>query len=348
MALDATSAGQQAYVYGLREEAADQAEVSLAGPYRFLISDSGFNRRGDRVMTKGGDFRAYAKNPVVLWGHESWKIPVGMCTYSIEGDKIYASVTFDVDDPDGLRLAGSVRRNFTKACSIGIRLIALAQRLKDGGHEGWDITEWEMLELSICPVGANSRALKNSYGTPGETLAAVAAGLGWQADPLAIMSLSPVEIAGIRRDLTPRQLAQEVLDRRAPADLSLGFRQLGLTAPWENAEAWARFAAALGDSADPSTAARCAVAAGLTEFAGWLREIPAPAPVVVQIAASPAASPAVAAPATAPVFDTAALAAQVVAAIAPSLAGLQSAVAGRIKQVNLAAVAATGTPVLPN
>jgi HK97 family phage prohead protease len=349
LALDAGSVGQQVKIYGLLEEAAAGTETPLAGPYRFLISDSGFNRRGDRVKTKGMDLAAYKKNPVILWAHDQWSsVPVGKSTLSVEGEKIYADAIFDIDDPFAARIAGSVQRGFLKACSVGLRLLALQQRIKEGAHDGWDIEESELLEWSVCPVGANSRALKNSYGPPGESLAAVADALGWKADPLLIMSLSPAEISGIRRDLTGRQLAQELLDRRAPADLSIGFRQLGLAAPWENAEAWGRFAAALGDSADPSTAARCAVAAGLTELAGWLREIPAPSPappaappVQVQLAAPAAQAPP-------PVFDTAALAAQVVNGIAPALVALTSAIQGRIHQANLGAAVATGTPLIAN
>lgn len=342
LALDANSVGQQVKIYGLLEEAASDATVPLAGPYRFMISDSGFNRRGDRVKTKGMDLTGYKKNPVVLWAHDQWSsVPIGKSTLIVEGDKVFGDVIFDVDSELGAKVAGSVQRGFLKACSVGLRLLSLQQRVKEGSHDGWDIEESELLEWSVCPVGCNPRTLKNSYGTPGESLAAVASALGWQADPLAIMSLSPAEIAGIRRDLTGRQLAQELLERRSPADLSIGFRQLGLAAPWENAEAWGRFALALGDSADPATAARCALAAGLTDLAGWLREIPAPAPMQLAV-------PVPIVPEAPASIDTQALAAQVVAAIAPTLGALRDAVQGRIQQANLGAVVATGTPLLAN
>jgi len=324
--------GQQFQEYGYlaaEEAAAGAAAPALAGPYRFLISDSQLNRRGDKVMTKGMDFAAYKKNPVVLWCHNDWDCPIGNAVISVEGDKVFADVTFDVDDEDAAKIAGKVQRRVIRACSVGLRILAMAQRIKDGGHDGWDITESELLELSIVAVPANSRALLNSYSSPkaglaavDSALSAVAEQIGWRGSVDELLLMQPAQIKAIRRDLTRAQLAQDLLSRADLAGLAVGFRQLGLAEPWADAAAWQRFSLALADSADPETARLCALAAGLPDLAAAFGEIPKP------LAPEPAA---------APNADFSSLSAQISAAFAAG--------AG---QLNAAAFRVTGTPALRN
>lgn len=125
------------------------------------------DRDGDIVVPQGGDLTNFRKNPVFLWAHD-WagkNLPVGKSLEErvIVDVGIDFDIQFDVDDPFAMRIFNKYKNGFINASSIGFIPLRW-ERLEDpeGRLAGWRIIEWELLELSGCPIPANPDALQHA------------------------------------------------------------------------------------------------------------------------------------------------------------------------------------------
>ena len=145
---------------------------------RFTISTASVDREQDTIAVNGWDLANYRKNPVVLWGHDSWRLPIGRgFDVAVEGGALKASVEFVPEDlPEGGAFAESVyrlaRSGFIAATSVGFRPLKWTFTSdKDRGADDWfpgiDFEEQELVELSIVTVPANPEALADTP-LPGE------------------------------------------------------------------------------------------------------------------------------------------------------------------------------------
>jgi HK97 family phage prohead protease len=145
---------------------------------RFTISTDSVDRERDSIAIAGWDLSNYRKNPVVLWGHDSERLPIGRgFDVAVEGGALKASVEFIPDDlPEGGAFAESVYRlargGFIAATSVGFRPLKWTYSTdKDRGADDWfpgiDFQEQELVELSIVTVPANPEALLDAP-LPGE------------------------------------------------------------------------------------------------------------------------------------------------------------------------------------
>jgi HK97 family phage prohead protease len=151
---------------------------------RFTISTATVDREQDRVALAGWDLANYRRNPVVLWGHDAARLPIGRgFDVSIEGAALKASVEFiPYDTPEAGQFAEAVFRlakgGFIAATSVGFRPIKWEYtndqaRGADDWFPGIDFEEQELLELSIVTLPANPEALIDAPG-PGEGTAIAA------------------------------------------------------------------------------------------------------------------------------------------------------------------------------
>ena len=133
------------------------------GTYSFTITTPAVDRVGDSVEPLGGDFRAYKQNPVVLYGHDYDELPVGRVeAFDVTAQGVVARVRFASEiDEFAARVERYVGAGFLKTVSIGFRVLEL-EPMPEG--RGYRIKRWEMLELSVVPVPANSEALIASKG----------------------------------------------------------------------------------------------------------------------------------------------------------------------------------------
>jgi len=124
------------------------------GTFRMVISTDDVDRHGEVVSQDGWILENYLKNPVVLWGHESYSIPVGITDkLSIEivnGKKqLVAEGRFA-----GHEFAQTIRKLYDagmlKASSVGFIPME---------YEGNTITKAELLEWSFVSIPANPYAL---------------------------------------------------------------------------------------------------------------------------------------------------------------------------------------------
>ena len=145
---------------------------------RFTISTDSVDREQDRIAIAGWDLTAYRKNPVVLWGHDASRLPIGRAfDVAVEDGALKASVEFIPDStPEGGQFAESVYRlargGFIAATSVGFRPLKWDYTSdKDRGGDDWwpgiDFEEQELVELSIVTVPANPEALVDAP-LPGE------------------------------------------------------------------------------------------------------------------------------------------------------------------------------------
>jgi HK97 family phage prohead protease len=145
---------------------------------RFTISTGCVDREQDVISVRGWDLANYRRNPVVLWGHDATRLPIGRAfDIRIDGDALKATVEFiPTDTPEGGAFAESVyrlaRSGFIAATSVGFRPIKWdytddETRGASDWFPGIDFQEQELVELSVVTVPANPEALIDAPG-PGE------------------------------------------------------------------------------------------------------------------------------------------------------------------------------------
>ena len=129
-----------------------------------VIANSGkADRVGDIVKVDGIDYSNYLKNPVLLWAHDHYALPVGKAVeVGVEKGKLVMTVQFATADE--YAFADTVYRmvlgGYLNGVSIGARVKA-AEWIKDseGNIVGRKFTDMELLELSVVPIPADSKAL---------------------------------------------------------------------------------------------------------------------------------------------------------------------------------------------
>lgn len=123
------------------------------GRFEVVMSTNARDRSGEIVLQEGIDTRNYEKNPVVLFAHNYYDLPIGRVEEIIkESDKTIAKGVFVSKEinPKAQQIRKLYDAGIMKAVSIGF--IPLE-------YEGNVITKSELLELSFVPVPANPEAL---------------------------------------------------------------------------------------------------------------------------------------------------------------------------------------------
>lgn len=131
-------------------------DATDSGTFEVIISTADYDRSNESIDQKGWDLKNYESNPVVLWGHDYYSLPIGVCnSLTLEGDKLIAKGTFAPADANPF--AQQVRKLYdakiVRATSVGF----IAKEMKDNV-----ITKSELLEFSFVPVPANPFALSTA------------------------------------------------------------------------------------------------------------------------------------------------------------------------------------------
>lgn len=136
-------------------EATKAAEDS--GTFEVVISTADDDRSGESVTQAGIDLTLYKMNPIVLWGHDYYALPIGVCdSIEVVEGKLVAKGRFAPADANPF--AQQVRKLYdakiVRATSIGFIVKEM---------EGNIISKSELLEFSFVPVPANPYALSLSH-----------------------------------------------------------------------------------------------------------------------------------------------------------------------------------------
>jgi hypothetical protein len=119
-----------------------------ASTFKVVVSTSAEDRQGDELDQSKWNLTNFKANPVVLWAHDYYSLPIGVCTgITVENGELVAEGKFAPGElnPLAAQIAGLYNEGYIKATSVGY--------IK---HEDETL---ELLEFSFVPVPANPFAL---------------------------------------------------------------------------------------------------------------------------------------------------------------------------------------------
>lgn len=145
---------------GYIEKAAKLSE----GEVEFVVSTGALDAHGERINIDGIDLKEYKKNPVVLWGHDGFNLPIARTTKIWkDGGKLFARAQFYLKDAFATKVYNYILDGFLSAVSIG-------GIVKDWGADGITISQMTMKEFSVVSIPANAEALVSDKALSGEQL----------------------------------------------------------------------------------------------------------------------------------------------------------------------------------
>ena len=137
-----------------------------------IITDNTIDRDGDSVLAKGGDLRAFRKNPVVLWAHDYSQLPIGKALHvrATEDGLGWRAKTQYAPRPDSHEgnwfasdVFAMVKGGFLNSKSIGF-IPTKIEAVEVDKKQILEIKKWVLLEYSAVPVPANSSARVETVG----------------------------------------------------------------------------------------------------------------------------------------------------------------------------------------
>jgi hypothetical protein len=126
----------------------EKTKAAQTGTFKVIISTSDEDRQGDSIDQSKWNLKNFENNPVVLWAHDYYSLPVGVATkIGVEGGKLVAEGKFAPAElnPFAGQVAKLYEAGFIKTTSVGYMQ-----------HEDGSL---ELLEFSFVPVPANPYAL---------------------------------------------------------------------------------------------------------------------------------------------------------------------------------------------
>ena len=149
-----------------------------SGTFEVIISTADEDRQGEVINQSGWDFINYKNNPVVLWGHNYYDLPIGVTDEIFTNDKGQTIAKGRFAPEDANPFAQQVRKLYdakiVKTTSVGF----IAKEM-----EGNVITKAELLEFSFVPVPANPMALSLAKELNFNTTELMTKGLFIKAEP---------------------------------------------------------------------------------------------------------------------------------------------------------------------
>lgn len=130
-----------------------------------VISTGNVGRDQTVIDPAGWDFSNYRKNPVVLWSHNDFAVPVARTIGEVQTgpNELRATAEFDREDPEAVRLFGKVKRGYVNATSVRWlpkRTEIRALPIEGGGERDTIVfVEQELLEWSFVAIPADPGAV---------------------------------------------------------------------------------------------------------------------------------------------------------------------------------------------
>lgn len=123
------------------------------------ISTEKPDRDRDIIMADGWDFRNFKKNPVVLFAHDYYSLPIARASaLTIDAGKVHARASFVPAEiyPFAETVLQMLKGRYLNAASVGFKPKKYQYNEE---RRGVDYAEQELLEFSIVPVPANADCL---------------------------------------------------------------------------------------------------------------------------------------------------------------------------------------------
>jgi HK97 family phage prohead protease len=134
------------------------------GQVEFVVSTNAIDAHGERINVDGIDIKDYKKNPVVLYGHDGFNLPIAKTTKIWkEAGKLMAVAQFYLKDAFANKVYNYIIDGYLNAVSIG-------GMVTEWGADGMTIDKMNMKEFSVVTIPANQEALVASKSLSGEQL----------------------------------------------------------------------------------------------------------------------------------------------------------------------------------
>lgn len=126
------------------------------------ISTDAVDRVGDVIRQDGWDLTHYLKNPVVLFGHDYSKPPIGRALSLTVGEGALIAKMQFADTRFAREIHKLYAEGYMRAFSVGFAPLEPPQIRRDDKDRfvGYEYTKQELLEFSAVPVPANPEALQ--------------------------------------------------------------------------------------------------------------------------------------------------------------------------------------------
>jgi HK97 family phage prohead protease len=126
------------------------------GPLLFTASSEVMARDGMVVLSDGWDLKNFARNNLVLWGHDYFgnRPPIGKARAYVDSKakELKAEITFDLEDVFAKEIYRKYKSGFANAVSVGFNIL-------ETDESGRTATKTELLEISCVPIPADPKAL---------------------------------------------------------------------------------------------------------------------------------------------------------------------------------------------
>jgi HK97 family phage prohead protease len=171
------------------------------------------------IVAQDWDLTRYAKNPVVLYGHNSWDMPIGFASnVRVEDGKLLATLNI-VDERASARAEQvwqGIKQGSLRAVSVGFRTKNKPQSLDVAGKPTLVLTGNELIEISVVPIPANPEALALE-AKAFATIRALIEGATTEKTPMSTILLSLVAVLGLSSTATEAEVIDHAraLGRRA-------------------------------------------------------------------------------------------------------------------------------------
>jgi HK97 family phage prohead protease len=134
---------------GIIEKASKLSE----GEVEFVVSTNALDAHGERINVDGIDIKDFKKNPVVLWGHDGFNLPIAKATKVWkENNKLMARAKFYLKDDFARKVYEYIVDGYLSAVSIG-------GMVQEWAEDGITISKLLMKEFSVVSIPANPEAL---------------------------------------------------------------------------------------------------------------------------------------------------------------------------------------------
>lgn len=131
----------------------EKASKLSEGEIEFVVSTGALDSHGERINVDGINLKEFKQNPVVLWGHDGFNLPIAKATKVWkEAGKLMARAKFYLKDDFARKVYEYIVDGYLNAVSIG-------GMVDQWANDGITIDKMTMKEFSVVSVPANPEAL---------------------------------------------------------------------------------------------------------------------------------------------------------------------------------------------
>lgn len=131
----------------------EKASKLSEGEIEFVVSTGALDSHGERINVDGINLKEFKQNPVVLWGHDGFNLPIAKATKVWkEAGKLMACAKFYLKDDFARKVYEYIVDGYLNAVSIG-------GMVDQWANDGITIDKMTMKEFSVVSVPANPEAL---------------------------------------------------------------------------------------------------------------------------------------------------------------------------------------------